>query len=183
MKTLFIVRHCKAEGQESSARLTAEGERQARSLEDFFAGKEIDKIVSSPFERAIQSVKPIVTSRKIELEIDDRLSERVLALIPIDDWLYHLEKSYTDLDYCLDGGESSREAVSRGVAFIEEMLQSSTDHILIVTHGHLLSLLLNYYDPRYGFEEWKKMSNPDVYTLTFKNQSFVVIERIWNEKI
>jgi len=38
MKRIYLVRHCKAAGQEPEAPLTEEGVTQAERLADFFAG-------------------------------------------------------------------------------------------------------------------------------------------------
>ncbi|CAM3148907.1 histidine phosphatase family protein [Paenibacillus sediminis] len=58
MKTLYLIRHCKAKGQEPDADLTLEGELQAEALSNFLIDKPIDLIISSPFLRAIHSIKP-----------------------------------------------------------------------------------------------------------------------------
>jgi 2,3-bisphosphoglycerate-dependent phosphoglycerate mutase len=53
------------------------------------------------------------------------------------------------------GGESSKEAMSRIVSVVEEASACNNKHIIIVTHGNIMSLLLHYYDKRFGFAEWK----------------------------
>lgn len=53
MKTIFLVRHCKAAGQAPEARLTDEGQKQAEQLVYFFKDEDIEAIYSSPFVRAL----------------------------------------------------------------------------------------------------------------------------------
>lgn len=150
-KNIFIVRHCEAQGQAVDARLTETGRQQAIDLSGFFANKKIDRIISSPFERAVASVK--LLSEKINLHIgtDERLSERKLSPENLPDWLNHLKASFTDLDLKLAGGESSREAMCRIADVTEEVFHSEMENTILVTHGNIMSLLLKYYDARVGF--------------------------------
>src|SRR5207245_4789289 len=57
--TLYLVRHCRAAGQAPEAPLTAEGLAQAERLADVLAPLAPDRILSSPFRRAVQSVEPL----------------------------------------------------------------------------------------------------------------------------
>lgn len=177
-KKIYVVRHCEAEGQPREARLTESGRKQAQELSEFLAGVKIDKIISSPFRRAVQSIEPAAFSEKIRIEVDERLSERVLSTKHLEDWQEKLETSFVDLEANFDGGESSAEAMDRIVSVVKEVLAGKTENTLIVTHGNLMSLLLKYFQPNFGFEEWKNLSNPDVYLLTFCDQN-VSIKRVW----
>lgn len=48
MENMYVVRHCKAEGQTSDALLTAKGIEEADKFTDFFFNKKIEYIISSP---------------------------------------------------------------------------------------------------------------------------------------
>ncbi len=37
---------------------------------------------------------------------------------------------------------------------------------MIAPHGNLLALLVNHYYPQHGYEFWKALTNPDLYSLT-----------------
>lgn len=80
-----------------------------------------------------------------------------------------------------EGGESSQEAMNRIVEALHEQIILETDHILFVTHGNIMSLLLKHADSTIGFEEWEKLSNPDVYILRYFKPNHVEIERIWHK--
>ncbi|MGD6841439.1 histidine phosphatase family protein [Bacillus infantis] len=79
MKTLYIVRHAKAEGQPFESRLTEEGRRQAVELAGFFKDRPVDFIYSSPFIRALETVGPLAESKGLDVSADSRLGERVLS--------------------------------------------------------------------------------------------------------
>ncbi len=173
-KTIYLVRHCKATGQEPGALLTGDGEEQARKLAGFFQDKQIRHIISSPFTRAIKSIEPAADSLSLGIEIEDRLAERVLSTENLPDWMERLKESFQDLDMKLSGGESGMEATERGMA----VLASASDRTVLVTHGNLLGLMLKQIDKTYGYEEWKNFSNPDVYQVEMEGNALHAI-RIW----
>lgn len=178
MKHIYIVRHCKAAGQEPDAPLTELGVQQADQLAAFFSDKEIDFIISSPFERAIRTIKPFADKQGLDIGRDERLRERVLSEQDLPDWYERLRKTYDDLDLCYAGGESSRAAMRRVSSVVAEALNGPHQRTLLVSHGNLISLLLKYFDDQIGFKEWEALSNPDVYLLTFEEDS-PKIQRVW----
>lgn len=178
MKILYLIRHCQAEGQEREARLTNVGESQARELAAFLKNSKIDYMVSSPYERALSTIRPFAEEAGIEVETDERLSERVLSLAPHPDWLEMLEKSFSDPELAYEGGESGATAGQRGIDAITDVLEKSGEIAAVVTHGNLLALILQHYDKSYGFDQWKALSNPDVFELRFKGE-IPEIKRVW----
>ncbi|WP_413304163.1 histidine phosphatase family protein [Bacillus sp. 1P10SD] len=177
-KRVYVVRHCEAEGQPREARLTDKGVQQAAELAGFFLTIKIDRIVSSPFVRAIHSVKPLAELKQVEVDTDERLSERILSTKVLEDWLEKLQATYNDLDLSFDGGESTREAMARVVSMVEEIINGVDENTIIVTHGNLMSLLLKNYHSDFGFEQWKNLSNPDVFLLEFDGNE-VQPKRLW----
>ncbi|PSL34374.1 2,3-bisphosphoglycerate-dependent phosphoglycerate mutase [Planomicrobium soli] len=173
-KTVYLVRHCKATGQSPDAPLTKEGKEQAHALVRFFTGREIHHIISSPFVRAVQSVEPLAEYLEMPVEIDDRLAERVLSTQDLPDWLERLEESFGNLDLKLADGESGKEAMQRGAA----VLETAPDQCILVTHGNMMGLLLKQIDIDFGFEEWMKLSNPDVYEVKITGEN-KKINRLW----
>ncbi|MGT8904693.1 histidine phosphatase family protein [Bacillus safensis] len=139
----------------------------------------LNQIISSPYKRAIQTIEPLAHTKQLEIKIDQRLSERVLSSKPIDDWYEKLKLSFTDLHMTCEGGESSLEAMNRIVEALHEQIKLEKDYTLFVTHGNIMSLLLKHADPSIGFEEWKKLSNPDVYTLKYFSPDHIEAKRIW----
>ncbi|NGQ95676.1 histidine phosphatase family protein [Brevibacillus sp. SYP-B805] len=180
MKQLYVIRHCKAAGQEPDAPLTPEGMAQAQELADFFQGMAIDQIITSPFLRARQSIQPLTDQKRLPLIMDDRLAERVLAEGDLPDWLERLRESFDDLDLCWAGGESSRTAMNRAAAVAEEVMRGAAPVTLLVTHGCLMTLLLKHFDDSFGFAEWQRLTNPDVYVVTVDGENCSV-KRVWRE--
>ncbi|MCA1292772.1 phosphoglycerate mutase family protein [Paenibacillus sp. alder61] len=119
MKNVYVVRHCKADGQEPDAKLTELGIHQAENLAKFLLNKDIDFIISSPFERAYRTIAPSAEQIGIEVVLDDRLAERLLSNKNHSDWRDMLRKTYDDLDICYEGGESSNTATGRATSVVE----------------------------------------------------------------
>lgn len=180
IQNLYIVRHCKAEGQAPDAKLTELGRQQAGKLADFLADKEIDYIVSSPYERAYRTIAPLAERLGIGVVLDDRLTERVLSGKNNADWRDMLRNTYEDLDLCYEGGESSSTAMSRAVSVVKEVVSGGYRNAVVVSHGNLISLLLKHFDSRVGFGEWEALSNPDVYQVSFVEDQ-PDLYRIWPE--
>ena len=180
MKTIYIIRHCKAFGQEPDASLTPEGEEQAERLATCLKDRGIETIVSSPFARAVATIRPLADQLQLHIHIEEQLSERVLSSEDLSNWMELLERTFSDLDMKLTGGESSREAMSRAVSVIRKLQAHPANSIAVVTHGNLMSLLLKYYDDGIGYEDWKQLSNPDVYELILAQDGTVSsIDHVW----
>lgn len=177
----YLVRHCAATGQAWDASLTLEGETQAEVLGGLLALYDIERIITSPCVRAVQSIAYLAVGLNIEDEIeeDDRLAERVLSPDPLPDWREHLRISFDHPDYCLPGGESSRTATARALAALTDAQQHPARATVIVTHGNLLALPLRHFNPQYDFAAWERLTNPDVYRVNIAEPT-EPIARLWS---
>lgn len=94
-----------------------------------------------------------------------------------------LERTYTDDNFAEEGGESSRSATARGLEVLEECWIRPEQSVAVITHGNMLSLLLRHYERSFGYEEWRLLTNPDVYVLERQReeQGPPSIRRIWTD--
>ena len=112
---VYLVRHAKAgvrelwEGPDEERPLTRRGRRQADRLVERLEGLEIERIVSSPFSRCLQTVEPLARARGLEVETADELAEGADPERTIE-FIRRLEPVPTVL--CGHGGEI--DAVVRG---------------------------------------------------------------------
>jgi 2,3-bisphosphoglycerate-dependent phosphoglycerate mutase len=177
--TIYLIRHCQTTGQETDAVLTAEGEKQAEKLADFLSDALIARIVSSPFVRAIQTITPLAHRLHLQIETDPRLQERVLSDSDLPNWRENLCQTFEQLDLRFPGGESSREAMQRASAVMQDILhQKPTGATAIISHGNLSTLLLKHFDATMGFSTWENMTTPDVFCLQL-GEAGARITRIW----
>ncbi len=146
--------------------MTDAGSARAEALADALAAVGIDRIVASPFRRAVDSIAPLALRLRLDVVMDARLVERVLSTDALPDWRDRLRASFDQPDLRYTGGESSRAAMMRGIAAVEDALRGNARAPAIVTHGNLLTLILHAFDASYGFDSWQAMTNPDVYRIT-----------------
>jgi 2,3-bisphosphoglycerate-dependent phosphoglycerate mutase len=182
LKTIYLVRHASAAGQPVDSPLTEQGRKQAMALVDFFKRKEIDIIYSSPFKRAVDTIKPLSDSRSIRVIEDDRLGERVLSTVNFEDWRDKLKQSFEDFELVFEGGESHSAGMNRAKSLIEDVLCSEHDHILLVSHGNMSTLLMRYFNESFGYDCLIEMTNPDVFELVVSSEE-TMLNRIWDDRI
>ena len=78
---LYVVRHAKAglraawSGPDEERPLTRRGRKQARRLVERFQGLDIQRILSSPFLRCMQTVEPLAEARGLPVEVATELRE------------------------------------------------------------------------------------------------------------
>ncbi|MBY7143540.1 histidine phosphatase family protein [Virgibacillus sp. NKC19-3] len=183
MKNIYFVRHCSADGQHKDSPLTTVGMRQAHLLSSFFSDLNIkvDKIISSPYLRAIESIKPFAEKTNTKIEIDERLKERILSVEPIDDWVEVLEQSFKDQDFALPGGESAKDAIQRiNTVFESIYTNDNIKNAVVVSHGNLMTLFLQQYNKNFDFRRWKELRHPDIYLMKYEKDDPSIV-CVWNE--
>lgn len=78
---LYVIRHAKAgiraawSGPDEERPLTRRGRKQARRLVEPFQGLDIQRILSSPFVRCMQTVEPLAEARGLPVEVATELRE------------------------------------------------------------------------------------------------------------
>ncbi len=179
-RRFLLIRHCQAVSQAPHAPLTDVGRRQSRDLADFLAERPVDRIVSSTFVRARQSIGPFASRMGLRVELDPRLIERCLSERPIENWQQAIRDSFEDLHLRQPGGESGRAVQKRAWEALEETLAGNPVLPIFVTHGNLISLLLNAVDPGFGYRQWQSLSNPDVFQLEDQGEGQWQFQRIWS---
>jgi 2,3-bisphosphoglycerate-dependent phosphoglycerate mutase len=176
--SVYLVRHCSAEGQEPEAALTETGSEQSLRLSAFLAGLGVARIVSSPFRRAVDSARPLAETLGLEIEVDPRLAERQLGLVENGDWRAALRESFDDHNLCLPDGESSLSAQARRVAVLHAVFQETRPPTAIFSHGNLVALIANSLDSSLGFDFWRELTNPDVFEVRRLPES-LGLSRVW----
>ncbi|TFJ91697.1 histidine phosphatase family protein [Lentibacillus salicampi] len=188
MKTIiYMVRHAESPfefGQERTRGLSEEGFLAAKQLAKFFTDLDIHYIASSPYTRAKQTIQYIADQKFLDIVEYEGLVERPIKGLdykaPWDDLFEAIRKSFVDKDFALEGGESTWKAQQRSIPIIEKLLnQQQGKNIVIGTHGNIMTIIMNYYDDKYGFDFWNTTSKPDIYKMTFEQNKLEKVERIW----
>ena len=182
MTNLYLVRHAHSHWTPDETRpLSPQGMTDALRVAEILAPVKPEAIYSSPYLRARQTVEPLAEALTMPvLEVAD-LRERTLCDPPVDDWKAALERSWQDFSFTLPGGESSGAAQERAVAACHHIVENHPDgSIVIATHGNLLALLMNHYDPSVGYAEWDALSLPDIYRVELPATNKPSFERLWD---
>lgn len=165
MSEVLLVRHCESSGQAPDAPLSERGYAQAEALARELAPLPIDRVISSPYRRARETIAVYARERGLAVHEDERLCERRLSAQPIPDWREFVCASFDDPDRRAPGGESGRETLARGWAALEAAFALDARLPVLVGHGQLFSLVLHAIDGRFGFAGWEGLTNPDVYVV------------------
>lgn len=78
---VYLVRHAKAgdrdawEGDDRLRPLTKSGRRQAEELVELLKDQPIDRILSSPYVRCVETVEPLAKARHLTVESTNQLGE------------------------------------------------------------------------------------------------------------
>jgi len=188
---IYFVRHgiapfsVELELTAGGASLNEQGQADAVRVAELLKSEEIEVIVSSSHHRAKETVAPLAEVLQKEIILYDDLMERPIATlkhpVPDEQLLMAIERSFSDIDFCMPEGETTRQAQERALPVIMKLLEDYTcKKIVIGTHGNIMTIILNYFDTAYGFEFWKQTSKPDIYKLEFVDKKLVSVARLWS---
>ena len=177
MTTVYFVRHAQPEHMwedDSTRPLTAEGERDAEKVLEFFGDKHIDAIYCSPYRRSIDTIKSTAEHLGKEIIADSRLRERAKGEEGNNHGMFRMR--WADHDFCEDGGESINMVQRRNIEALEEILMNNDGKSVIIgTHGTALSSILNYYDSNFVCDDFLRIIDwmPYIIELRFDGLSLV----------
>ncbi len=183
-----MVRHAKSPfifGKERTRGLSNEGQINANKVTELLKDKQIDVIVSSPYTRAIQTVQGLATCKRLTIKKYEELRERPIKglnyKVSEQEMLEAIKLSFEDKEYCLVEGESTLQAQNRSIPIVRQLLKEYEGrNIVIGTHGNIMTIIMNYFDGRYGYDFWESTSKPDIYRLVFNNENLIEVERLWD---
>ena len=176
--TVYLLRHAESQPSPTMGEpdwpLTERGRQQALDIVPQLVKLGIDAIYSSPFPRAIDTVRPFADQQGLPIRVRHDLRERKLT----DDWLPDIRsaigKTWEDFQFAFPDGESSAACQLRVVAAVTDIVgKHHGETLLVSSHGNALSLLLNQIDRSYGFNEsFYTMKNPDLFQIEARDASF-----------
>ena len=186
---LYMIRHAESPfvfGQERTRGLSIQGETDARKVAELMLLEKVDVIVSSPFVRSIKTIEEVAKNLGLEIELLEELRERMIKgdyELPWEEVKPAIEKSFSDKDYCLPGGETTKQAQERAIPIIKRLLNEyEGKNIVVGTHGNIMTIMMNYFDDQYGYDFWASTSKPDIYKLHFNDSVLKDVERIWGQE-
>tara|TARA_B100000963_G_scaffold362021_2_gene402167 strand:- start:9602 stop:10198 length:597 start_codon:yes stop_codon:yes gene_type:complete len=183
MKKITFIRHGKAamEGSDRERVLDADGIIQANSLckkiKDLFEGKKV-RIISSPFKRALQTIENLSLDFGADIEKSDALEEINIGKDKQLSKHQIIEKMWSDEHFKVENGSSQSEHVEKIKKDINEILENfykSDYNLVLVSHGNSIGIILKYFlNTKFTFNDWKKISMPDIYFLEFNEKNKII---------
>ena len=170
---VYLLRHAQSspstDVRESEWPLSKSGIQQAHSLVGSLNELDIDKVFSSPFRRAIETVAPYCRSTNTHILLEADLRERKLKEENMeDDWKYLVEKSWQNFDFAVPNCESGFSCQTRIANCISKLVETNIGkRLLVSSHGNAIGLYLNKLDSSFGFSQWSAMKNPDLFKIVF----------------
>ena len=182
MTTVYFVRHAEpnfSNHDDVSRELTTKGLEDRKLVTEFFAGKEVDAVLSSPYKRSVQTVEHFARSRNMPITAVWDFRERKVESAWIEDFDGFCRYQWSDFDYKLSDGETLREVQTRNIAALHDVLVKYCGKTVVIgSHGTALSTIINHYEPSFGYEDFRRIKNimPWVVKFTFQGQEYIRFE-------
>ncbi len=182
---VYFVRHAKPDASIKDDRirpLTEKGMEDTRLVTEVLSGKKVEKIYSSPYKRAYDTVNDFAQKNRLEISILEGFRERKVEDVWIDDFKTFSLNQWNDFDFKLHKGECLREVQERNIYALKEVLKENPGRSVAVgSHGTALSTIINYFDSDFKYEGfWSIIDKmPLIICFKFHNNEFLGMEEIF----
>ena len=181
--TIYFVRHAEPNYEnhdDMSRELSDKGLKDRRLVTDFLMDKEIDAVLSSPYKRAVDTVREFADAKGLEIEKIEDFRERKVESEWIEDFVEFCKKQWNDFEYKLSDGECLNEVQKRNISALNHVLEEySGKNVVIGSHGTALSTIINYFDSTFGYDEFQKIKNlmPWIVKMSFEGNKCLKIQK------
>tara|TARA_Y100000590_G_scaffold248871_1_gene279638 strand:- start:541 stop:1143 length:603 start_codon:yes stop_codon:yes gene_type:complete len=182
-KKLYLIRHGKAsmEGSDRERNLDEDGIIQATSLckkiKNQFKDKQV-RLISSPFRRAVQTIEKLSEDFKADIEQNSSLEEIKIGKDEKISKHQIIEKMWSDENFKVSNGSSQLEHVNNIKIELNKILKDFYENeynLILVSHGNSIGIILKYFlNQKFTFDDWKNISMPDMYSVSFDENNKVV---------
>lgn len=163
MTRVYFVRHAEpnySNHDDALRELSPKGMRDRKLVTEFLKDKKIDVVISSPYKRAIDTIRDFADSHGFEIEIIDAFRERKVDSGWIEDFNAFAKKQWEDFTFKLSDGESLQEVQARNLTGLRFVLDTyAGKNIVIGSHGTALSTIIHYYCRWFGYDDFQKIKN------------------------
>jgi 2,3-bisphosphoglycerate-dependent phosphoglycerate mutase len=186
MTVIYFIRHCESDRNVLDPQkrpLTEKGSADRLVVDHYLSDKKVEAVLSSPYKRAYDTVAGFAAKNSFTIEIVDDFRERLSD----SNWQRYTsfysfnQHQWADFKYTLSDGESLATVQERNIRALKTVIQKYQDKcIAIGTHGTALSLIINYFDHAFGFDDFMKIVDvmPWVVKMVFDGDTCLSIEKI-----
>lgn len=184
MTNIYFVRHAEpvyTNHNDLERPLTQKGIEDSKLVTNYLRDKNIDIVLSSPYIRAIDTIKEFADLYGHSIITVEAFRERKVDSDWIDDFTKFTKNQWNNFDYKLSDGESLREVQNRNIDALMQVLRSYRDkNIVVGSHGTALSTVIHYFDSTYGFDDFQKIKYlmPWIVKFTFTGEKLIQIQKI-----
>lgn len=177
MITFYLIRHAHSVPSSDIPHehwpLSDNGERQANALVPFLQRCRITDVHSSPYNRAIDTIRPFANAARLPINISFELRERDLSPHMHGDFERTVRRCFADPHWQTGKGESNVQVAERmRNALLSIWHLHESDNAVVASHGQAIAILLTAIAGSFGYEGWKKMGNPDIFRVTCSHGNF-----------
>lgn len=183
MTKVYFVRHAEPNYEnhdDQSRELSEKGLKDRELVTSFLMDKEIDIVLSSPFKRAVDTVRDFADTIGVNISVIDEFRERRIDSIWIEDFDLFCKKQWDNFQYKLSDGECLQEVQNRNIAALNQVISNHQGkNIVIGSHGTALSTVINYYDGTFGYSDFAKIKNlmPWIVEFVFEDNECITIRK------
>lgn len=182
MTKVYFVRHAKPDfsiKDDLTRPLSEQGINDCRKVTEFLSDKAITKAFSSPYKRAVDTIRDFTESVNLNIDIIEDFRERKVDNVWIEDFNKFAKDQWADFNYKLSEGECLNEVQKRNVNALMQLLEENADkNIVVGSHGTAMSAIINHFNKEFGYSEFERIKNlmPFIVCFTFDGQDIVNIE-------
>lgn len=176
MTKVYYVRHAEPNYRNHDDRtreLTEKGLSDRKKVTAFLWDKGITVVASSPFKRALDTMKDFADLSGLEIELIEDFRERKIG-VWVEDFTAFSQKQWLDFSYKLSDGECLQEVQDRNVTALKRLIEKyKGKNIVLGGHGTALCTILNYFDASFGYQDFLEM----------KAKMPWIVELVFDEKL
>ncbi len=180
---VYFVRHAEPnyENHDDMTReLSAKGLKDRKLVTKFLMDKNIQIVLSSPYKRAVDTVREFAEKKEMNIDIIDGFRERKVDSLWIEDFNSFCKKQWEDFEYKLSDGECLKEVQDRNILALKNIVEKfKGKNIVVGSHGTALSTIVNYYDKKFGYSDFNEIRQlmPWVVKFVFDKETCVDIQK------
>lgn len=182
MTNIYFVRHAEpnySNHDDLTRELSPKGLRDRELVTVFLRDKHVDVVLSSPYKRAVDTVADFAYLHDLTISTVDDFRERKIDSAWIEDFNAFTRKQWVDFQYKLTDGESLAEVQRRNIAALNEVIRQHEKRTIVIgSHGTALSTIINYFVPKFGFDEFARIKSimPWIVHFSFCGNKCIAIE-------
>ncbi|MBR2409832.1 MAG: histidine phosphatase family protein [Lachnospiraceae bacterium] len=183
MTNVYFIRHAEPNydnHDDMTRELSEKGLKDRSLVTAFLQDKQIDAVLSSPFKRAVDTVREFAKRKGLEIEIVEDFKERRIDNCWIEDFKGFCKKQWEDFSFKLSDGECLLEVQERNIRALKDVFKKyAGKNVVVGSHGTALSTMINYYDKTFGHAQFEEIRGlmPWVVQFCFDGEDCVEIRK------